>query len=177
VLRLAAVVAFAGVLAGCFQPMYGDRALNGGPGLRQALAAIEVAQIQAPPATPLARLAVELRNELTFQLDGGGGRLPPTHRLEVSITLSATSIIVDPTTARPEDEIIAVNAVYKLIEMGTQKVATDGFSSVRVTYDIPGQQQRFGVLRGQRDAQSRAVKVVAEQIRSRLAAFYATAGT
>ncbi len=174
--RLAPVAALAALLAGCFQPMYGDRTLGDGTSLRAALASVDVAQIEAPPATPLARLAVELRNELTFGLDGGGGRLPPTHRLHISLTTSGTSIIVDPTTARAEYEIVAVNAVYKLVEIGTLKQVADGAATARVTYNIPGQQQRFAMIRGQRDAQSRAVKVVAEQIRARLASFYA-AGT
>lgn len=175
-LRLAPVLVLAALLGGCFQPMYGDRSLTGGTDLRAALASVDVAQIEAPPATALARLAVELRNELTFGLDGGGGRLPPTHRLVISLNSSATSLIVDPTTARPEYEIVALNAAYKLVEVGTQKQVADGLATARVSYDIPGQQQRFAVLRGQRDAQSRAVKVVAEQIKARLASFYA-AGT
>lgn len=174
--RLAPVFAVAALLGGCFQPMYGDRSLTGGTDLRAALASVDVAQIEAPPATAVSRLAVELRNELTFGLDGGGGRLPPTHRLLISLSSTGTSIIVDPSTARPEYEVVALTATYKLIEIGTQKPVADGSATARVSYNIPGQQQRFAVLRGQRDAQSRAVKVVAEQIRARLASFYA-AGT
>ena len=46
----------------------------------------------------------------------------------------------------------------------------------RVSYDIPGQQQRFARARGLRDAENRAAKVIAEQIRSRLASYF-VAGT
>lgn len=173
-LRLAPALAAAALLTGCFQPMYGSRTLTGdNVSLQTALASVDVAQIEAPPATAVARLAVELRNDLTFGLDGGNGRRPPTHRLHISLTTSGTSIIVDPTTARAEYEIVAVNAVYKLVEIGSQKPVVDGIATSRVSYDIPGQQQRFATLRGQRDAQSRAVKVVSEQIKARLASFYA----
>lgn len=176
-LRLAPVLAAAALLAGCFQPMYGTATLGGdNVSLRTALQSVDVAQIEAPPATSVARLAVELRNELTFGLDGGGGRRPPTHRLLISLTTSGTSLIVDPTTGRAEYEIVAVNAVYKLVEIGTQKQVADGIATSRVSYDIPGQQQRFATLRGQRDAQSRAVRVVSDQIKARIASFYA-AGT
>ena len=38
--------------AGCFQPLYGERTLTGGPGLRQRLSAVEVDPIKAPNGTP-----------------------------------------------------------------------------------------------------------------------------
>ena len=46
----------------------------------------------------------------------------------------------------------------------------------RVTYNVPGQQQRFAKDRGLRDAETRAAKEIAEQIRSRLASYF-VAGT
>ena len=175
-LRLAAVGLLAGMAGGCFQPLYGDSSAGSSPGLRSALSAVDVLQIDAPPATAQARLAVELRNELTFLLNGGSGPLPPTHRLAIDLRVSGASMIVDPTTARPEFEIISMDANYRLTEAGTGKVVVDGIASSRTTYDIPGQQQRYAMLRGQRDAQGRAAKVVAEQIRARLASYFA-AGT
>jgi LPS-assembly lipoprotein len=45
-----------------------------------------------------------------------------------------------------------------------------------VSYDVPGQEQRFARLRGLRDAESRAGQVIADNIRSRLASYFA-AGT
>src|ERR1051326_8050121 len=45
--RLAAAIAIAGLAAGCFQPLYGDRTVTGGSALRTALAAVDVAQIDA----------------------------------------------------------------------------------------------------------------------------------
>ena len=46
----------------------------------------------------------------------------------------------------------------------------------RVSYNIPGQQQRFAGERGLRDAENRAAKVIADNIRKRLASYFA-AGT
>ena len=51
-----------------------------------------------------------------------------------------------------------------------------GQTFARVSYDIPGQEQRFARLRGLRDAETRAAKVIAENIRTRLASYFA-AGT
>ena len=165
----------AGLTAGCFQPLYGERGV-GGPAVQSALASVDVMQIVAPPGTPQARLAVELRNELTYLLTGGGAMVSPTHRLEIAIAVTSTTIIVDPTTARPEYEIVGVDATYKLTELASAKVVVTGTAVHRVPTDIPGQQQRFQAARGQRTAQANATRVVAEQIRTRLAAYF-VAGT
>jgi LPS-assembly lipoprotein len=175
-LSLAAALLLATTAAGCFQPLYGERSLTGTPALRSALAAVNVEQINAPAGTATARLAVEVRNALLFDLTGGGAAAPPTHRLAINLTTSTGSLIVDPSTARPEYEIVSLDATYKLAEVGTGKEVVNGSATTRVSYNIPGQQQRFAMLRGQRDAQSRAAKVIAEQIRNRLASYF-TAGT
>jgi S1-C subfamily serine protease len=63
-----------------------------------------------------------------------------------------------------------------LIEIATAKVVVTGQTFARVSYDIPGQAQRFARLRGLRDAETRAAKVIAENVRSRLASYF-IAGT
>jgi len=174
--RLASVVCLSALAAGCFQPLYGERTLTGEPSLRAAFRGIDVAQIDAPGGSALARIAVEVRNALLFDMTGGAAQTPPTHRLVINLGTQTSSIIVDPTTARPEFEITGLDANYRLLEIGSNKVVMDGSATARVSYDIPGQQQRFAMLRGQRDAQSRAAKVIAEQIRTRVASFL-VAGT
>ncbi|MBN8919413.1 MAG: hypothetical protein J0H62_01625 [Rhizobiales bacterium] len=166
-------IGLAALVGGCFQPMYGDRSVSASPAVRDALLGVEVAQIDAAPGTPLSRLAVEVRNELTFGLNGGGASAPPTHRLVVVMSTGTGSIIVDPTSARPEFEIVSLDANFRLMEIGSGKQVLAASATARVSYDIPGQQQRLAALRGQRDAQSRAAVVIAQQIRSRLASFFA----
>ena len=114
--RLLSVVCLAALAAGCFQPLYGERTITGEPALRAAFRGIDVAQIDAPGGSALARIAVEVRNALLFDLTGGDSQTPPTHRLVIVLQTSTSSIIVDPTTARPEFEITALNANYRLIE-------------------------------------------------------------
>jgi LPS-assembly lipoprotein len=48
-----------------------------------------------------------------------------------------------------------------------------GQAFARVSYDNPGQQQRFANARGQRDAENRAAKVISDSIKSRLASYFA----
>ena len=133
-------------------------------------------QIEAPKGTDEARLAVEIRNALLFDFTGGGSPAPPTHRLKIAISSTRSSIIVDIHTSRPDIENYGINATYSLTEIATGKIVVTGQTFARVSYDIPGQQQRFARLRGLRDAENRAAKVIADNIRSRLASYF-VAGT
>lgn len=174
-LRGLAVLALAAPLAGCFQPLYGSRTLDGGPSVNLALSQVDIAQIPAPNGTPEARIAVELRNQLLFGL-AGGNPAPPTHRLDIRITTTRVSIIVDTQTARPDVENFGITATYNLVDLKTGKPVVTDQAFSRVSYDIPGQQQRFARQRALRDAENRAAGVIAETVRSRLASYF-VAGT
>ena len=66
-------------------------------------------------------------------------------------------------TQRPDVENLRLNASYVLTEIATGKAVVSGTTFSRVSYDIPGQQQRFAGDRGLRDAENRAAKVIAEK--------------
>jgi LPS-assembly lipoprotein len=175
--RLAAALAVAALAGGCFQPLYGERSPTGsGPVLRDQLSAVDVLQIDAPKASDESRLAVEIRNALLFDLTGGSHPAPPTHRLKIAIASTRSSVIVDINTSRPDIENYGINATFTMTEIATGKIVLTAQTFSRVSYDIPGQQQRFARIRGLRDAESRAAKVIAENIRSRLASYF-VAGT
>ncbi len=174
--RAILIVATGGLLAGCFQPLYGEFSPNGSPVLRDQLSAVNVLQIDAPKGSDEARLAVEIRNALLFDLTGGGTEAPPVHRLKIAISSTRSSVIVDINTSRPDIENYGLTATYSLTEIATNKVVVTGQTFSRVSYDIPGQQQRYARLRGLRDAESRAAKVIAENIRARLTSYF-IAGT
>jgi LPS-assembly lipoprotein len=174
--RAAAALGFAGLAAACFQPLYGEISPTGAPVLREQLSAVKVEQIGAPKGTSESRLAVEVRNALLFNLTGGGAEAPPTHRLKISIVTTQAAIIVDIHTSRPDTQITGINATYTLTEIATGKIVVTGQTFARVSYDVPGQQQRFARLRGLRDAEDRAAKVIADNVLGRLASYF-TAGT
>src|SRR5262249_59088317 len=77
-LRAAAAIAVAALTAGCFQPLYGTGPDPTNPGVRDALAAIDIEQIPAAANTSEAHLAVEIRNDLLFNFTGGGHPPSPT---------------------------------------------------------------------------------------------------
>jgi LPS-assembly lipoprotein len=176
VARLVAVLVLAAATGGCFQPLYGTQTVGGQPALREALSGIDVLQIPAPKASDEARLAVEIRNALLFDLTAGGEAPPPTHRLKIQISSNRATVIVDLNSRRPDIENYGINATYSLTEIATGKVVVTGTTFARVSYDIPGQQQRFARIRGLRDAEDRAAKVIADNIRTRLASYF-LAGT
>ena len=133
-------------------------------------------QVDAARGTNDARIAVELRNALLFDLTGGEGSIAPTHRLNIKMTTSRSALIVDPQTGRTEAEVTGIDVKYTLTELATGRPVVNATAFARVSSDVPGQQQRFASSRARRDAEDRAAKVIAEQIRSRLAS-YLVAGT
>lgn len=172
VARLLAVATIAAFTAGCFQPMYADRGPDGGSALRDKLQGVEVPPLNLPNGSREARLGVEIRNALMFSMYGSAVGGPPTHRLLMRISTTRLSVIVDPTTARPDIENYGIDATYELKENTTDKTVLTGTTFSRVSYDIPGQAQRFARSRGLRDAEDRAAKVIADNISQRLASFF-----
>jgi LPS-assembly lipoprotein len=173
--RLLAVVALAALTGGCFQPMYAEHA-DGTPGLRDKLMGVDLPPVDKPNASPEARIGVEIRNALAFKLYGNATGMPPTHRLVLKFTTSRSSLMVDPNTALPTSENVGIDAQYNLIEVASNKSVMTGTTFSRVSYDMPGSYQRFARARAFRDAEDRAAHEIADNIQTRLAAFF-SAGT
>jgi LPS-assembly lipoprotein len=171
--RFFGVLMLAGLTAGCFQPLYADRPMAaGGSSLVGQLSGVDVSPIDAPGGSRLSRVSVGVRNELIYDLTGGNGGMPPTHRLDVKLVATQLQVIVDINTARPDINNYGIDSTYTLTDVATGKVVVKGQTFARVSYNIPGQQQRFAGERGLRDAENRAAKEIAENIRSRLASFF-----
>jgi|SRR5579871_2406973 len=174
--RLAAVVALGALTAGCFQPMYAEHA-DGSPALREKLMGVELPPVSDKSnASRDARIGVEIRNALAFKLYGTATGMPPTHRLVLRFSSSRSSLIVDPNTGLPSSENYGIDASYNLVEIATNKSVLNGSTFSRVSYDMPGSYQRFARSRAFRDAEDRAAQEIADNIQTRLAAFF-TAGT
>jgi LPS-assembly lipoprotein len=165
------VLLLAGSLGGCFQPLYGTSTETGRPAVRDALSAIEVAQIDAPANSSEARLAVQIRNDLLFNFTGGGYAAPPTHKLKVAISGSRAVVVIDRSTALPNVETYTLRTTYSLTEIATGKVVVSGNAATPVSYDTLGQ-QRFARLSGMHDAERRAAKVLSDNVTTRLASYF-----
>jgi LPS-assembly lipoprotein len=170
--RLLAVAALAGLTAGCFQPMYAERG-DGTPALREKLMGVELPPVEGKSnASRDARLGVEIRNALAFKLYGQATGMPPTHKLVLRFTTSRSSLILDPATALPSTENYGIDAQFNLVELATNKSVMTGSTFSRVSYDIPGQMQRFARARAFRDAEDRAAQEIAENIQTRIASYF-----
>ena len=173
--RLLAVAGLAALTAGCFQPMYAAHT-DGTPGLREKLMGVDLPPVDKANASREARIGVEVRNALAFKLYGGATGMPPTHKLVIRFNSGRSSLILDPASKLPAIENFGIDAQYNLIDLTTNASVMTGSTFSRVSYDIPGQLQRFARARAFRDAEDRAAHEIAENIQTRLAAFF-TAGS
>jgi len=174
-LRLLAVAVLAATTAGCFHPMYAEHT-DGTPDLREKLLGVEVPPVDKPNGSREARVGVEIRNALAFKLYGNATGMPPTHRLVLNFNTNKSSLMVDQATGLPTSENYGINVQFNLIEIASNKSVMTGNTFSRVSYDIPGSYQRYARSRALRDAEDRAAQEVADNIQTRVAAFF-SAGT
>ena len=156
---VAATLALGLPLAGCFQPLYGTSV--GGVGMAQSLASIAVTPIPD-------RLGYYLTNELTFAFHGGGAPVDQKYRLTVTLRERVQTPLVDTVSGRATAAIIGIDADYRLISTETSREITSGTAFVTEDYDRSS--QRFANIRAARDAEIRGAKVLADQIRTLIAA-------
>jgi LPS-assembly lipoprotein len=175
--RLGLVLGAAGLLAGCWEPLYGrGPASAGGESVADKLAEVLIPPIPVQHGKPEERLAVELRNALQFDFNGAGGAVSPTHRLDIVVSPTSITVLLDPVTGVPTNGVGGITATYKLVEIATGKVVLSDSTFAHVGYDMPGPQQRFAAGRALYNAEDQAVKVAAEAIHNRLASYF-VAGT
>ena len=170
--RLAVIVALAALTAGCFRPMYAERAPDGGSALREKLLGVEVPPLHLPNGSRAARLGVEIRNALAFKLYGNATGMPPTHRLDLRLTSRKSTVMTDATTKLPAVENFTLNASYRLVEVATNRQVMTGSAFSTVSYDNARNFQRFNRARALRDAEDRAAQEIADNIQTRLASYF-----
>jgi LPS-assembly lipoprotein len=170
------VLAFGALTGGCFQPLYGNQTIGSDDSVRDKLSLVEIPEIRAANGTPDARIAVALRNALLYDFDGGQAPTSPTYRLVISFGSGKATVITDVASGRPDAQLEVINCVLSLTEIATQKVVLQTTTFARASFDIPGSAQRFAQQRAARNAEDRAINVLAENIRNRLASYF-VAGT
>jgi LPS-assembly lipoprotein len=158
------------LVAGCgnsgFHPLYATSSITGAPDVSEKLAKMEVAPIPG-------RVGQKLRNELIFESTGGGNEaINPNYRLEIVITESISATLVQ-TDGNSSGSVYNLNATFRLVRLNDKSVALQGQSYGRATF------QRFDSVfsnvRARREAEDRAAKTIAEDLKSRLAAYLSNA--
>lgn len=166
--RVAAVAALALNLSACFRPLYGPTA-SGEP-MAALLASVQVDDVAM--AQGQERLGHYLRSELIFDLDGSGQPSTKRYRLKMQGSESVQTPIVSSQTGRAEAGTIVGTVKYALEDLSGTKIISEGVATSTATYDRSI--QRFASLRAARDAEIRLAKVLAEQIKTRIASVLVT---
>jgi LPS-assembly lipoprotein len=165
---IAAVLAVGPAAAACdggsgFRPMYGSAGIGGNAEAK--LAQVEFGLIPG-------RVGQRIRNELIFQGTGGGSALPPIYRFEVTIRESVTSTLVRQ-DGEAQSQIYNLDAKFQLVSLKDKKVVLEGVSFGRAGFER--NTSIFSNVRAREDAENRAARTVAQDLKSRLAAHLASA--
>lgn len=158
-----AVMLIALAASGCadgsgFRPMYAPDA--SGVGVQERLATVDVAPIPS-------RVGQRIRNELIFQNTGGGAAPPQTHRLDVTIRESLGSTLVK-STGEALSQTYTLDASFRLIRLSDKAIVMQGTSHGRAGFERF--QQIYANVRAREDAENRAARSIADDIKTRLAA-------
>jgi LPS-assembly lipoprotein len=164
---LALLLATTPVLAACgsdgLRPLYGASAA--GVRTDERMAQVDFAPIPG-------RVGQRIRNELIFQSTGGGNPLPPSHRLEIVVRESVTSTLVN-TLGEALGQIYAVEANFKLIHIKDKRVVLQGTSHARAGFERF--ESIYANVRARTDAENRVARTIADDVKTRLAAFLSSA--
>lgn len=148
-------------------------ACEGSSGFRPMYAASTVADTNAKLAavsfgTIPGRVGQRIRNELIFQGTGGGRGLPPEFHLDVAIREQVISTLVRK-DGDAQSQIYNLEAKFQLVRLGDKKVLFEGTSYARASFE------RFNSIysnvQARQDAEDRAAKAIAQDIKTRLAAY------
>src|ERR1700738_3033833 len=101
--RLAALVALAGLPAGCSQPMYAEHK-DGSPDLRDKLSTVDLPPVDKPNASRQARVGVRILTALAFKRYGTATAPAPLYHLVLRFSSSRSSLIVSTATGLPTTE-------------------------------------------------------------------------
>ncbi|MSO92323.1 MAG: hypothetical protein EXQ86_02845 [Rhodospirillales bacterium] len=157
------VLAVAACLLGAcgFRPLYGG---IGDENVAEGLQNIEVLRIPD-------RIGQELHNQLLDMLNPRGRPANPTHTLEIRLSETTQRLSVEKTSFATRANLI-VRAVFLLRNANDleQKVFFRGDSTSIASYDVIT--EKFATIMAEKNARTRAVRVLAQDIRLHLAAYF-----
>jgi LPS-assembly lipoprotein len=145
-----------------FRPMYGSLGTAGETDARMA---------QVDITTIPGRVGQRVRNELVFQNKRGDSRAetaPPGYQLDVVLRESLTSTLVQ-RDGEAASQIYMLDATFRLVRLTDKKIVLQGNSFGRAGFE------RFTSIysnvRAREDAENRAARTIADDIKVRLAAY------
>ncbi len=157
VLRAAATLAACGDSG--FRPLYAPMA--SGARASDRLKEVDFAPIPG-------RVGQRIRNDLIFESTGGGHPLPPSYRFGVVLKENVTSTLVN-TRGEVRGAVYSLAASFRLIDSKAKKVVFQGTSHARAPFERF--EAVYSNVRAREDAENRAAGTIAEDLKTRLAAY------
>ena len=117
------------------------------------------------------RVGQRIRNELKFQTTRGGDQQAPKYTLDVALTERVTSTLVS-REGDSASQIYSLDAKYSLVDQQTKKVLLQGNSYGRAGFERFG--SIFANVRAREDAENRAARTVARDLKSQLESYLAS---
>ena len=114
------------------------------------------------------RIGQRIRNELVFERSTGAQAATPERRLDVIITETVLTTLVNSTGAS-SSQVYQLEARYQLIDLQSKKKIFEGRSLGRGSFDRFD--SIYSNIRARQDAENRVAKTVADEIRTRLLTF------
>ena len=163
--RVVAVVALLVLLTGCgFHPLYGTDSLS--TGVAGDLASVSIAE-------PKDRLSQLIRNDLLSSMRPAGTAEADRYLLELDATATGDRSIEDSRNSRRANRLtVRVMAAFALKDLEGGKTVYQGRTFSNVSYDDVG--QSFADLQARTNAVERGAHEIAVDIRTRLAAHFAS---
>lgn len=155
-----AVAAAATMLSACqVRPLYAPAAVS-------ADAPARVASVAVKPVTT--REAQQVRNHLVFFINGGAAEATDArYQVSLGVTSSTTGAmavqVADTDDYVPTASTVTMTSIYTISDTETGDRVASGKRQVAASYDRP--RQGFAAARAERDAQDRAARELAEQLR------------
>lgn len=146
------------VISAC-QPLYGRT--QSGARLKDVMAGLQITEIPG-------RVGQRVRNDLIFTSTGGGRPADYQYRLDIAVRESITNTLVE-LTGDVQGQQFTLDAQFKLVRLTDNQVVLQGKSTGRAAFDR--YDPIFTNTRARLDAENRAARVVADGIRTRVAAF------
>jgi len=152
-------------LSACtFQPLYAPTAYapsaSNVVGQSVALAQVGVREVDT-------RVAQQVRNHLLFLFQGGNDNPSPRYEARLQVTSFKRSTAAQSSLRDTTAGIVVVTSSYSLIDTATQNRVAGGTRKATASYDRTS--QLFANQRAVRDAENRAGRDVAEQLRLAIA--------
>jgi len=113
----------------------------------------------------------KLLNELIFGLRDGGSLSEERYALTVLLTKRTQRVAVEEFEDVPNSFFVELVATFTLLDNTTRKTLLTGESFSNSSYDFSS--QRFANIRAERDADQRAATILARDIQTRIAAYFA----